>query len=142
MKKNEKIKDLEAQLQESILINKKLQEELHSVYQSLECMTCPSPAPYFPKLSKTEAFDMVIRMLHTQPTSNPSLESVLTSAEEVLKWYNTEEPIPQPENKLEDWDYLLGKLAWKFTPSETGEMSADAFQVFSELQHEFLITRK
>ena len=96
MKKNEKIKELEAQLQEFKWKCEALVEEINYLNTSI-----PSPTPYFPKLSKMEAFDMVIRMLHTQPTSNPSLESVLTSAEEILKWYNKEENIAQPENSTE-----------------------------------------
>ena len=40
------------------------------------------------------------------------------------------------------WDELFGVLAWKFTPTDSGDMAIDAEQVYNELKDKFELKRK
>ena len=40
------------------------------------------------------------------------------------------------------WDELFGVLAWKFTPTKSGDMMIDAERVYNELKDKFELKRK
>lgn len=130
MRKNEKIEQLERQVQE-------LLQQIE--YSSPECSY---PEPYFPKLSKTEAFDMVIRALHTQPNSTGTLESLMVASDAILEWVNKDNSTPSVDNDLKVWSEVILKFAWKITSADDSELPNITEQLFNELNDQYLIVRK
>lgn len=46
------------------------------------------------------------------------------------------------EDDFKVWDELFGILAWKFTPTKSGDMFLDAEKVFNELKNKFELKKK
>ena len=48
----------------------------------------------------------------------------------------------EQKQEFKAWDELFGVLAWKFTPTKSGDMMIDAERVYNELKDKFELKRK
>lgn len=123
MKKSEQIKQLEAQI-----------KELESAIKQSNIS----------KLTKFSAYNMALDYLKTQPESYMDLDSFLSKVDEIINWYESvvSRPVPLPDNDFKVWEELFAKLAWKFTPTESGDMMIDSEQAFNEFRDQYLISKR
>jgi|5_EtaG_2_1085323.scaffolds.fasta_scaffold01064_2 hypothetical protein len=60
--------------------------------------------------------------------------------EEATDWFTSLPEQNRAEFKV--WDELFGILAWKFTPTKSGDMMIDAERVYNELKDKFELKPK
>ena len=129
MKKKERIKQLESELQEW-KHNAGLLKDCVYPLEAVKAVT----EPYFPKLSKMEAFDMIIRLLHTQPNSPATLESVLPAVDTIMEWYNKDNSSSPVDNDFKVWEELLISLSFKFEQLPDNKIQFQPAQIFNEFK--------
>ena len=60
-----------------------------------------------------------------------------------MKITEEQKQVTEEQNQeFKAWDELFGVLAWKFTPTGSGDMAIDAEQVYNELKDKFDLKRK
>ena len=142
MKNKEKIKELKSQVQDLKFRNVMLEEDNAELVQQLERSACPSPEPYFPKITKHEAYHLALEFYKNQSDRNLTLNSFLSVVDEIFEWYNKQEDNPQSENSIATWTELVTRLSFKFETRPEGGFQFDPVQIFNEFKDEFLITQK